>query len=134
MAYALDLRFTVRPPVYWWYYDADGARLVIDCYGGHLSEPDTIRISQASPFRSVRITNRSTKMSLAGKQGLIEVKTDPGWRLRAAPAPENTLRVIADRAFSPTEEKKRRRYLIPLVVAGTALVAGLAVFVGITQQ
>lgn len=127
MRYALDLRFNVRPATYWWYYDPAGSRLVIDCYGGHIGKPEKVDLSRASPFRGVRVTNRSTNMSLGGKQALIEITADPGWRLQAAPAPDNVIRVTADKPLSPPRPKSRRRYLIPLVATGAGVVVAMAV-------
>ncbi|MBD3318205.1 MAG: hypothetical protein GF344_20670 [Chitinivibrionales bacterium] len=120
MVYTFHLCFDSLPPSYWWYFEPSASKLIIDCYGGEIKKTTTTALPRVGPFRKVHVTNRRTKMSLSGKQALIEIVADQGWKLRAAPARNQTIRVTASKPLSAPKLKKKRYYHLPFLISAAA--------------
>jgi hypothetical protein len=83
LIYRTDLVFRKAPDSYWIFFDKQSNHLVLDIYGGKIQAKEGIAVGDNEVFSELHIENRETSMALSGKQSLIRLKAEPGWRYEA---------------------------------------------------
>jgi hypothetical protein len=103
--YKMNIEFKDAPMNFWSYTDSIHHAHIIEIYGVNV-ESSPIRLPDNSPFQSVRVKNRKTKMALSGLMSTIIISIDPDYSCCTDPGEHNEITVTLWKKMNAMKGKK----------------------------
>jgi hypothetical protein len=113
----VDLVFDRYPDEYWFHYNRNAGRLVLEFFGIHVNA-SKVKIRDTSVIADLKVVNGETAFALNGKNAQISMRISEGWHYRSQPVGDKVLRLFLWKPLNParTFKTKKKKPLLPVLI------------------